>query len=359
MPAFSPKRLQCLAQRIFLECGAPLPEASLVAEHLVESNMMGIDSHGVMRIPQYVDNIRRGIIKPGSRVSILKDGEASILLDCNYNFGQVGATKAAELAANRALRYGVACVVVKNCNHTGRVGAYVQSVANAGMIGLALCNGPKNGHSVAPFGGREGRLATNPIAFAAPTDGEPILMDISTSITSEGKIRLHRDQGRQLPPGWIVDSKGEPSRNPLDFYAAPRGAILPLGGPVGYKGFSLALMVEILAGTLSGECITSQGEEHNGFWLLALDVGAFLKLPSFRESLSALTHYLKSSALASDSAGVRVPGEPEFETARLRREKGIEIHEATWKEICRVARELNIDATPEGEQAGEERGGHR
>lgn len=343
MPTFSPKELQQIAQQIFMACGAPLSEASLVAEHLVESNIMGIDSHGVMRIPQYVDNIRRGAIKPGSQVSILKDGEASVLLDCNYNFGQVGGTMAAELATNRARRHGVASVVVKNCNHTGRIGAYVQSIANAGMIGLALSSGAKNGHSVAPFGGREARLATNPIAFAAPTDGEPILMDISTSITSEGKIRLHRDQGRQLPPGWILNGKGEPSCNPLDFYATPRGTILPLGGSAGYKGFALATMVEILAGTLSGQCITLQGEEHNGLWLLAINVETILKLPSFKESLGALIHYVKSGALAANSTGVHVPGELEFESARLRREQGIDIHDATWKEICCVAREWNVE----------------
>jgi uncharacterized oxidoreductase len=343
MPTFSLEQLQRLAQQIFAGCGAPPAEANLVAEHLVESSVMGIDSHGVMRIPQYVDNVRRGVVKPGSPVSIVKDGEANLLLDCNFNFGQIGGTKAAELAIRRAGRYGVTSVAVKNCNHTGRIGAYVQSIAKAGMIGLAMSNGPKNGHSVAPFGGREARLATNPIAFAAPTSGEPILMDISTSITSEGKIRLHRDEGRQLPGGWILDGKGEPSCNPRDFYAAPRGTILPLGGSAGYKGFSLATMVEILAGTLSGQCITSQGDEHNGLWILAISVESILGLASFTESLGALIHYLKSSAPAANSSGARLPGEPEFETARVRREQGIEIHDATWSDICRISRELNVE----------------
>jgi LDH2 family malate/lactate/ureidoglycolate dehydrogenase len=168
-------------------------------------------------------------------------------------------------------------------------------------------------------------------------------MDISTSITSEGKIRLHRDRGQQLPPGWILNGNGEPSCNPTDFYAKPRGTILPLGGPAGYKGFSLATMVEILAGTLSGQCITTQGEEHNSLWLLAINIETTLALSSFKESLSVMTDYMKSSALAANSTGVRLPGEIEFATVRLRREQGIEIHDANWQEISRLARALNVE----------------
>ena len=303
---------------------------------------MGLDSHGVMRVPQYVHMIRDGGIRPGAKLFIVNDHRGSATLDCNYNFGQLAGNKAVELVIERAREYGVSCVLCRRCGHTGRVGAYTQMAAEAGMVALASSNGQSKFLNVAPFGGREGRLATNPISFAAPSGSDPILIDMATSIVSEGKIRTYRDKGRPVPEGWILDQDGRHSTDAKGFYGPPRGAILPLGGEQGYKGYFLALMVEILCGALAGDSICQRPQEGSGLCLLAIDVGSFGQQDQFRDMLDELVAHVKSSAPLEDGEGVTVPGEREFKTAEIRRKQGIPIPEATWQLIVKVCGELNV-----------------
>ena len=342
MPILQPERLMQFTQEVFEACGSPSQEAAIVADHLIGSNLLGVDSHGVMRIPQYVQDIREGLIRPGAPVAVTKERNATAVVDCGWNFGQVGAMRAMEVAIEIAREYHTACVITERCGHAGRLGAYMQFAAREGFIALGACNSPRHGHFVLPWGGREARLATNPISFAIPTKSrDPILADFSTAAAPEGKIRMFRDQGRQLPEGWIVDAQGRPSTNPADFYGPPTGAILPFGGETGYRGFALSLLVEVLGGTLGGLDITVD-QPGNGVGFVVIAVSAFLSLERFYQLVEGLRDYIKSSRPAEGFDEVLLPGEPEFRTSRTRQQNGIPLDDVTWLKILKCAESLGV-----------------
>jgi uncharacterized oxidoreductase len=347
MPIFQGDFLQHVAQEVFRACGAPTEEAAIVAEHLVVSSLMGVESHGVIRIIQYVREIEKGVIKPGASVTVAKETDTTAVVDCGWNFGQVGAVRAMEVAMHKAAKERVAVVVTQRCGHAGRLGAYTQLAAQTGFLAIGACNSPRHGHFVLPWGGREGRLATNPFSFAAPTDcGHPILADFSTGAVPEGKIRFYQSQGKALPEGWIVDARGRPSTNPSDFYGPPRGAILPFGRETGYRGYALSLLVEVLGGVLAGQDITVD-QPGNGVVFIVIDVSAFLPREQYNHLIAQLRTYLKGTPPAEGFEAVLLPGEPEFRTAEARRGDGIVVDERTWGEILGCAHALGVEGLHE------------
>ena len=196
MKTFTAKYLEDLAGTIFQRCGAPDVEAQTVAELLVKADLMGLPSHGILRIPQYVGDMDIGYIVPGAAMIVEHLKDTVIKVDGQWNYGQIGATRMTELAIEAAKKHGMACASLRRCRHVGRVGAYTEMAAQNDCIGLAVCSTAGEGHWVAPYGGRQGRLGTNPMSFAAPTGGHPIVMDFSTSSLPEGKVRLLRDTAR-------------------------------------------------------------------------------------------------------------------------------------------------------------------
>ena len=341
---FSHKYLLQITRDIFKACGAPSSEAEIVAEHLVTSSLMGLDSHGIIRIPQYVNAVKEGIIRPGAAITILEETSTTAIVDAGYNFGQVGGMRAIKIAIEKARENSVSSVIVRRCNHAGRLGAYPYLATEEGFISMAMCSSIGGGHFVSPWGGREGRLATNPIAFAAPTKGNPLLIDISTSVTSEGKIRVKREQNELMPEEWILNASGNPSTNPKDFYGPPKGVILPLGGKQGYKGYAFSLMVEILAGILLGDGYTPKDikEPINGLWLMVLDISAYMNIKQFRHRIDGLIKYLKSSSPANGFSEVTVPGELDFGKMKERKVKGIPVEDRIWRQIEGLAKELGV-----------------
>jgi uncharacterized oxidoreductase len=294
--------LEDLTAAIFQKHGTPPDDARTVARLLVEADLMGLHSHGTLRVPQYVGDIRQGTIAPGAALKVTEQTPAAVLVDANWNFGQVGAARTTELAVERARQLGIGCASLRRCRHVGRVGAYTEQAAAAGCVAFAACSTAGEGHWVAPFGGREGRLGTNPLAFAAPTEGgTPISMDFATSALPEGRVRFYRDTNQPLPPNSLVDKEGRPTLDPHDLYAPgrkPLGAILPFGGPQGYKGYSLGLMAEILSALLGVPAWMEEGLEAHGnnVWLLAIDVQRFMTAERFRAELGGLMNYIRSSA---------------------------------------------------------------
>lgn len=347
MPNLSSDYLTDFSTKIFQACGVPADEALIVAENLVETTLLGFDSHGVVRIPQYVDAIldgqSDGAIKPGGEITIENDRGSTAVVDCGCNFGQVGGVRAMELAIKKATEHGISCVMVKNCNHAGRLGAFTQMAAEAGMVALATCNSPKHGHWVAPFGGKEGRLATNPFAFSAPTKGDPVVFDMSTSAISEGAVRLCHNKGIPAPADCINDAQGQTTTDPNDFYAEPKGTIKPFGGSAGYKGTGLGLMVEMLSGTLKGDLITDGNIIGNGLCLIVINIANFVEPERFDELANSLVEYVRSSAPVDESTKVQVPGEPNFTIRRDRLENGIEIDDSNWNQIMDIAKKLNVE----------------
>jgi uncharacterized oxidoreductase len=339
---FDAERLKSFVIRVFEACGSPNAEAFVVADHLITANLMGYDSHGVIRIPQYLEDVQRGTSIPGSSVQIESETGTTAIVDCGWNFGPVGAFNAINVAISKAKQHHTSVVVTRRCGHAGRLGAYTQMAAEQGLFAFGVCNSPIHGHFVLPWGGRQGRLATNPMSFAVPCGRQyPILADFSTAESPEGKIRLFRNQGKPVPRGWIVDAKGEPTTNPADFYGPPRGAILPFGGEKGYRGFALSLMVEILGGLLAGSR-TTVDQPGNGLGFLVVDIAAFQAPDHFAALIEELREYIKSSPPSESRDEVTLPGELDFKLGERRLREGIPIDDQTWNQIVKAAESVGV-----------------
>ena len=335
--------LRRLVTQVFTACETTPEDAQTLADHLVRANLKGLDSHGVLRVPQYVGNIKEKEIVPGADIITVKETATTALLDLNWNFGQIGARTATEMAIDKAMTQGLGSVALHRTQHVGCLTLYTEAVAKAGLVGLAACSGASpSGHWVAPSGGREGRIGTNPISMGAPTSGRPILFDAATSTVSEGKVRLTRDTGKKLPETWLVDSDGRLTDDPKALYETPGGAILPVGGALAYKGFGFAMIAQVLSTILTGASVGHMGGESNNFWILAVDIEAFTTAEAFRKELDDYISYAKSAALAEGFDRVIMPGELDYATEVHRLAKGIPISEGVWSQLMSVTSELGV-----------------
>ena len=347
MPTVTAEALRRIGYDFFAALGCRPADARIVTDHLVQSNLYGHDSHGVVRMEQYWHAVREeGVVDPQAVPEIVRDNPCTAVVDANNGFGQVGAVFATKLLIEKAQQYGIASVSLRNTSHIGRVGEYPHMVAQAGMIGLIFVNAGRLGFQVAPFGGIDGRLGTNPLAFAAPRPADPpFFVDMTTSTVADGKIKVAANQGKPLPEGWIVDAQGNPSTNPADYWDEPRGAVLPLGGPLGHKGTGLSMMNEICGGGLSGQGM-SAGDmrvDSNGVHLTAYDIAQFVEPEFFYAEIETLINHVKTSRPAPGVSEVLVASEPEYRAQREREQTGIPIDETTWGKLCDAARDLGMD----------------
>jgi uncharacterized oxidoreductase len=345
MPTVSAAALTKWIVDIFQGSAIPPEPAQIVAAHLVDAETCGVSSHGVIRVPQYLQAVEQKRVIPDARLTVVRENAATAVLDGGHGFGQVMARAAMETAIERAKRAGIGAVTLMNCGHTGRLGSYSEQATRAGMAGVIMSNTGGNGQWVAPFGGLAGRLATNPLSIAVPNEaGDPLLLDFATSIAPEGRVRTLQSAGSQLPPGWIIDHRGQPSTNPADLYGPPRGALLPFGG---HKGFGLSMLIDALAGGLSGAgcCIAADQPmdgKTDGVLLLAVRVEDFCPLAEFRATVARLIAHVKSSPPAPGIAEVIVPGELESRTRRTRLREGIPVYEATWDMLRQTSVRANV-----------------
>lgn len=342
-----------LGVALFAAAGAGGDPARAAVDSLVTSSLMGHDSHGVIRIPEYLELVSNGSIVPDAAVLVERTGPATAVVDCGRGFGAVGAARAVRTGIELARVQCAACVATRRCHHVGRLGTWVELAAREGLIALATCNSPRYGHYVVPWGGREGRLATNPIAYAVPTGGDPIVADFSTSVAPEGKIRVYRNTRQPLPVGWILDSDGRPATDPDAFYGPQPGGILPLGGAAGHKGFALGLLVELLGSGLAGVSFRDPQAFGNGVCFVVLDPSAFCPLDEFRRLMDETVAYVKSSAPAPGFEEVLVPGELEFRTLRQRRQEGIPIDPQTLAALRQHGARLGVEVERFLTQAGD------
>ncbi len=343
METLAADRLETLATRIFAALGVPDGDAHWVGQLLVRANLRGHDSHGVIRIPQYVGSIRKGETNPRPAMRVLQDTPTTAIVDGDLGLGQVVARRAAEVALDKAGRLGLAAVGVRRSNHIGRLADYAELAATRGFVGLVWANAP-TAHSVVPHGGLERRLSTNPLAIAVPgpDGGVALSVDMATSVVAEGKVRVKRNRKERLPDGWAIDPAGRPVTDPEVFYGPPRAGLLPVGA---HKGTALGLVVEVLGGILSGEGAIGDrtGPVHNGTFLLVIDVARFLPLIDFTGQVTDLVRYVKSAAPAPGTVAVQVPGEPEARSEAERRARGIPVEAETWRQIEEIAAELGVD----------------
>jgi uncharacterized oxidoreductase len=260
------------------------------------------------------------------------------VVDGAFGWGQPAAQLAARTAIALAGEFGVGAVTITHCNHVGRLGEYVDMMARAGCIGMALANVDAG---VAPFGGRTRMLGTNPMAYAVPLRNgtDPVLVDFATSSVAEGKLRVAHDKGERVPPGLIIDKEGNPSTDPDAFYDG--GALLPFGG---HKGYSLSVICELIGGALSGMAPSCLPEFRggNGPLFIVLKVGAFVPEAQFADQAERFNDAIKAAPTANGVSAVMMPGEPEWNTRRRRMSHGIELPDRTWADISQLAHELNV-----------------
>jgi uncharacterized oxidoreductase len=286
-----------------------------------------------------------GQIQPGAPMEIERESASHALINGNWGFGHVIAKKAMSLAVQKAKSSTISAVSIYNCNHIGRLGSYPVMAADEGLLGMVMANAGGTALYVAPFGGTDGRLATNPISIAAPTrDDYPILLDITSSVVAQGKIRVALNRGDSVPLGWLINSKGEPTTDPHDLNGPPPGALLALGGIAAHKGFALALMIDVLGGALSGAGCSGSGNTRlqNGVLMIAMDIAKFTPLEDFYTHVDELVAHVKSSPLAPGFDEILVPGEIEARREQQRAEEGIPLDDETWRQLQETAAALGI-----------------
>lgn len=344
MPTVKADCLQRFVCDIFRACGVPADDARLVADHLVDSEASGVTSHGLQRVSQYVAALRAGQARPAATLSVVSRTPATAVLDGQQGLGPIMAQRAVEFAIDQASEAGVSAVTLRNCTHTGRLGSYTEYATRRGMAAIMMVNAGGAGQWVAPFGGAAGRLSTNPISIAVPGENFPLVLDIATSGVPEGRMRALLTEGKQAPQGVLIDNQGKPSTDPATLYADPRGALLSFGG---HKGSGLSVLIDALAGGLSGAgCCKDTGAglggTSDGVFLLVLDVSAFQSSANFMEQVQSLAAHLKSCPAAPGSTEVLVPGELERRMREQRLKEGIPVPDRIWADVQNTAKELGI-----------------
>src|ERR1700682_4921558 len=344
MPMVQADRLTRIGAALLRAAGASDEEADAVAVGCVNANLAGHDSHGIIAIPTYIDRIKAGHIVPGAKWTIVQESPTTTVIDGHWGFGFHVNAKAMGLTIEKAKTANVAACTVFRQSHVGRLAAYPLMAIREGMIGIATADSGRSPKIVAPFGGREARLGTNPISIAVPSDLEaPLYLDMATSAVAAGKIALAVSRNEPVPPGWVIDSAGKPTTDPRQLRQG--GALLPLGGPEGgYKGTGLAVMVEILCGLLTGLGfgVEPTGRHNDGCFMAVFKVEAFRPLTEFKQDIGAFAAYLKATKPAEGSSGVYYPGEIEHLREEDRRQNGVEVEDSTWYKLRTLAEEYGL-----------------
>jgi uncharacterized oxidoreductase len=346
MPTVSEPELLRFAAALLHAGGIGPAQAAVVAESLVQANLRGHDSHGVMRIPFYVAKVKDGSVDPSAELAVEKESAAVIVGDGGWGLGQVIVRDLMARLIGKSKSCGIACGTLKRTAHIGRLGEYAEIAASHGMASLICANTHGAAQRVAPVGGKRPRLGTNPLCIGMPGGAHgPFIFDIGTSATAEGKVRVKRIAGQPVPLGWILDPEGRPTTDPNQLYGDPPGSILPMGGEQAYKGFGLAYMIEMLSGGLSGgECARPNGPPPVGNCALFVVWNPeFFAGESFlRAEVARLERYVRDVPLVEGVKAIQLPGDPERMTLARRRAEGIPLDEGNWNALVELARQENV-----------------
>lgn len=342
---------------VFKGVGVPEEDAKICAEVLITADKRGIDSHGTNRLkPIYYDRIKDGIQNPVTNFEIVREGPTTAVIDGHDGMGHVIAQKSMTMAIEKAKKYGMGMVAVRNSTHYGIAGYYTMMAAEAGMIGITGTNARP---SIAPTFGVENMLGTNPLVFGMPTDEEfPFVIDCATSITQRGKIEVYDKLGKQLPEGWVIDENGNTmtdTHETLGALVKGTAALTPLGGigeeTAGYKGYGYATVVEILSAALQGGSYLKMllgfenGKKvpyHLGHFFIAIDISAFIELDQFKKTTGDILRALRASKKMQGQERIYTAGEKEYLAWLERKDKGVPLNEQLQKEILTLQKELNL-----------------
>ena len=329
-----PDRLREVAIHILKGLKATEEEAAVVTDSLVQADMRGIDTHGVHLLKVLSERVDAGMLQIPTNLKVLKESDATTLIDGANGLGQVAVHKAMMMSIKKARDFGLGCSLVRNTNNIGILTFYTLMAAREGMIGIVMSNAAP---AMSPWGGAEAFFGTNPISVAIPGDAEDpaIVLDMSSSVVARGKIRRAARLKEKIPEGWAFDESGAPTR---DADKALKGTLMPIGGP---KGSGLAMVVDVLAGLLSGSKYGSEvvtfhqlmGPTGVGVFTLAIDIERFMDRNQFRKLAQSYFTTIKASKKADGISRIYLPGEIEFEKEKESVKEGIEIGEGTVKSI--------------------------
>ena len=339
MPTISVDELYRLSVNLLTAAGARAGDAQLIGNALIEANLAGHDSHGIIRLLNYVEWARAGTIRPTVSPEVLSKDGATARVDAGWGWGQVAMSLAVETVIELAEAHGIGIVAVRRCNHIGRLAPYVARVAESGMIGLAITNANA---AVAPYGGRQRVFGTNPIAWGAPRGrGQPpIVHDIATSAVAEGKLRVARAKGEPVAPGLILDAAGQPSTDPDDFYEG--GTLLPFGA---HKGSGLSVLIQLLGRGLADAKPEDLARHRggNGPLIIAIDTRRFGDFDDFTREADALCAEIVGTPPSDGFPEVLLPDGPEQRMRDQRLAEGVPVPDRTWSELTELSRDLGVD----------------
>jgi LDH2 family malate/lactate/ureidoglycolate dehydrogenase len=322
-----------VAERVLVALGTPTEHARVVASSLVLANRVGHDSHGLVRLVEYSGFVDRGLVDPAAKPFIASGDGGVRVIDGANGWGQVASKFAVDTVGDLADELGVASVSMRNCNHIGRIGEYAELLAARGLTSMIWCNADP---AVAPFGGIDRVLGTNPFAVGIPVeDSYPVILDFATAATAEGKLRVARATGKTVEAGAIIDSQGNPSVDPEDFYKG--GALLPFGG---HKGYGLSVFIELLGGALSGNhpSSTSRYRAGNGVMMVAFKPTAFVPAADFSADVTETIQVLHDTTPSQPGRPVLAPGDIEA-SARREHTAELPIADEIWGQVLALLAE--------------------
>ena len=312
----------------------------------MDANLCGHDSHGVMRAPQYLDFLRKGTFRANVNLTLISETPAVLAADANWGLGQPQAYRLLDKLLPKARTLGVAAGTLRNCGHIGRLGEYAEYAAKERMALFASVNSHGSGRRVAPPGGTEGRISTNPICIGAPTMSDPVVIDFGTSAAAEGKVRAQFQKKQPCPEGWLIDHTGAPCIDPAVLYNEPRGNLLPFGGTQAYKGFGLGLLLDMLCGGLSGGACSNPAFPlpgvGNAAVFVLLNPALFGGTDHFLKETDGLANYVRACPTTAGIPAITLPGDPERASRSRRTQEGIPVPDGTWELIARAARESGV-----------------
>lgn len=321
--------------------GSRAAEARTIARRLVDANLVGHDSHGVLRVGTYLQWVRDGWLVPNATPTVIFDNAALAIVDGNRGFGQVIGEFATSLGIDKAARQGIAFVGLRNCGHLGRLGDWAEMAAAAGQVSLHFLN-TSGAQRVAPYGGSDRRLSTNPLAIGVPlADAPPAILDITTSTVAEGKLMVARNKGELVPEGWIVDKAGQPTTDPARFYDG--GALLTIGA---HKGSGLSILTDLLAGAVTTGRSSDPTDTvlRNNMLSIYIDPKVYDRDHVVLAEARRLVDWVKASPPADPAQPVLGPGDVERRTREARLAAGIPLDARTWSDLVDAARSVGLEA---------------
>lgn len=329
---------------LFEAVGMPRESSRSAAGHMVLADLRGVETHGLVRLPLYVNRLRAGELEARAVPEIIEDGPATAVVDGGHGLGQVNSDFAMREAVSKAKQNGVGVVTVRHSSHFGAAASYAAMATESDCIGIATTNVAP---LMPPVGGTERRVGNNPLAIAAPSrEGFPLVLDIAMSAVAAWSIRMAAERGEPIPSEWAFDKDGEPT---TDAYAAFQGGGLlrPLGD---HKGFGFALMIDVLSGVLSGggfgdevKRLDQKGYLNTSHFFLAIDIGRFIEPEAFLDRIGRLAKGIHSTPTREGADHILLPGEKEARVEQERRRDGIPYSTQIWEPITKLAQELGVD----------------